>query len=441
MSKISKPRVVIIGGGFGGLQAAKALSDAPVDVTVIDRSNLHLYQPLLYQVASAALSPGDIAQPIRFILRGQHNTRVLLAEVTALDLPGKKVVLESGDTLPYDYLVVATGARHGYFGHPEWEAFAPGLKSLDDALEIRRRMLFAFEEAERERVLTGKGRHLTFVVVGGGATGVELAGALAEISRKTVRSEFREYDPAETRVLLLEAGPRILSPFDERLASKAKDELMALGVEVRTGAMVTALDKTTVRLGNEVVPATMVLWAAGVAASPLAKLLGAPTDRSGRVEVQKDLSIAGHPEVFAIGDVAAAKDESGRPLPGVAPVAMQGGKHVAECIAADFDKRERKAFHYLDKGSMATIGRAAGIAQIGRLRLSGLLGWLAWVFIHILLLIGLSNRVVVLIKWTVAYFTHRRGTRLITRGDAADRAPNALPTSVSPTTTAPLSKP
>ena len=412
------PRVVIVGAGFGGLNAAMALAKAPAHITVIDRKNHHTFQPLLYQVATAGLSPGEIAAPIRSILRGRKNIEVLMAEVIAFDL-ARKTVETPEFHIAYDYLIVAAGAQHSYFGHDEWEELAPGLKTIEDALEIRRRVLLAFELSERQAAENGTAPPLNFVVVGGGPTGVELAGTLAEISRHALAHEFRSIDPARTHILLLEGGPRILPAYAEDLSRSAEEQLQRLGVEVRTSAMVTRVEPGAVDIGDTRLPATVVLWAAGVAASPLGKKLGVTVDRAGRVPVQPDLSIAGHPEIFVIGDLAEVKDERGNMLPGVAPVAMQQGNFVAKIIRQELESNRtgwstRPAFRYWDKGSLATIGRAAAIAQFGKIHISGFLAWLSWLFVHILFLIGFRNRVLVFIQWAWSYATYERGARLIT---------------------------
>jgi NADH dehydrogenase len=406
------PKVVIIGGGFGGLNAARALRRAPVQVVVIDRQNHHLFQPLLYQVATAALNPSDIASPIRRILRGQKNAEVLLAAAEAIDLERRTVVLEEG-MVPYDFLIVATGATHSYFGRDEWCQFAPGLKSIEDALEIRRRVLFAFEAAEREADLALRHAWLTFVIVGGGPTGVELAGAVSEIARHALAKDFRKIDPTQARVLLLEGSPRILPTFVESLSARAKSQLESLGVEVHTGQIVTAIDAEGVCIGEERIEARTVLWAAGVAASPLARSLQVPLDRAGRVRVEPDLTVPGHPETFVIGDLASV-EQDGKLVPGVAPAAIQEGKHAAQNIVRTLEGEPHLPFHYHDKGSLATIGRAAGIADLGRIKLSGWIAWAAWLFIHIFFLIGFRNRLVVMFSWAWSYFTYDRGARLIT---------------------------
>jgi NADH dehydrogenase len=388
------------------------LRRADVAVTVIDRRNHHLFQPLLYQVATAALNPSEIASPIRRILRGQRNVEVLLADAQAIDTTAKTVVLADG-VVPFDFLIVATGATHSYFGHGDWEAVAPGLKSIEDALEIRRRVLFAFEAAEREADSVVRSAWLTFVVIGGGPTGVELAGALSEIARHALAKDFRHIDPAQARVILLEGTPRILSSFGEGLSASARQQLERLGVEVRTGALATALDDEGVTLADERIAARTVLWAAGVAASPLARSLGVPLDRAGRVVVEPDLTVPGHPEVYVIGDLAHV-EQDGRPVPGVAPAAIQGASHAADNILRTIRGQPRRPFRYRDKGSLATIGRASGVADFGRLKLSGWPAWAAWLFIHIFFLIGFRNRFIVMFSWAWSYLTYDRGARLIT---------------------------
>ena len=413
MEQTNNPRVVIVGAGFGGLVAARALARYPVRITLIDRQNFHTFQPLLYQVATAGLSPGEIAAPIRWILRNRRNVEVLMAEVQDFDLARKVVKLPDGE-ISYDYLVVASGASHAYFGHDEWEPFAPGLKTIEDALEIRRRVLLAFELAERQANSEHEHVQLNFVVVGGGPTGVELAGTLAEIARRALTNEFRTIDPRKTRIVLLEGGPRILPAYPEDLSRSAQEQLKRLGVEVHTSAMVTNVTPGTVHMGETQLPAAVILWAAGVAASPLGKKLGAPVDRAGRVAVNPDLSLPGHPEVFVIGDLATLKDENGKPLPGIAPVAMQEGKATAHNIGAEMRGEPRKNFHYFNKGNLATIGRAAAVAEFGKIHISGFLAWLAWLFIHVFFLIGFRNRIIVLVQWAWSYFTYERGARLIT---------------------------
>lgn len=409
----NRPRVVVIGAGFGGLEAARNLAKLPVNVTVIDRKNHHTFQPLLYQVATAGISPGEIAAPIRWILRGRENVEVLLGEVTGFDL-GRKTVKLPDLEIGYDYLVVAAGATHSYFGHDEWEPLAPGLKTVEDALEIRRRVLLAFELAERETLASEPHLPLNFVIVGAGPTGVELAGTLAEIARQVLRNEFKAIDPKRTRIILLEGGPRVLAAYAPDLSQSAVRQLEKLGVEVRTSAMVTRIEPGAVCIGSEKIPAAVVLWAAGVMASELGRQLGVATDRAGRVEVNRDLSIPGHPEVFVIGDLASLKDAKGNMLPGVAPVALQQGRAIAKTIARDLQHEPRKDFHYVDKGSLATIGRNAAVAQFRGLHISGYLAWLGWLFVHIFFLIGFRNRVTVLIQWAWSYLTYERGARLIT---------------------------
>ena len=416
MPNITKPRVVIIGAGFGGLTAAQRIAHLPVEVTVLDRRNHHIFQPLLYQVATAGLSPGEIAAPIRWILRSYSNIEVLLEEAIDFKLDQKQIVTRER-VIDYDFLIIASGATHAYFGHDEWEPFAPGLKTIEDALEIRRRVLLAFELAERQSASGHGDPPLQFVVVGGGPTGVELAGTLAEIARHALNNEFRNIDPRHSRILLIEGGPRVLPSYSEDLSRKAEEQLRHLGVEVRTSHMVTGIEPGAVWIGNERIAAPVILWAAGVAASPLGKKLGASVDRAGRVLVQPDLSVPGHPEVFVIGDLAALKDENGRMLPGVAQVAIQQGTFAAEMIGRDLEHQPRRDFHYHDKGSLATIGRAAAVAQIGKLKLSGYFAWLAWLFIHILFLIGFRNRLIVMIQWASSYLTYERGARLITGSD------------------------
>jgi NADH dehydrogenase len=410
------PHVVIIGGGFGGLSAAKALRRAPVRVTVVDRHNHHLFQPLLYQVATATLSPGDIASPIRWILRKARNTHVLLGEARAIDLAARRISLADGAVVDYDYLILATGTSHTYFGHDEWEPYAPGLKTLEDALDIRRRILMAFERAERETDPARQQRLLTFVLVGGGPTGVELAGTLAEIARQT-RSEFRNIDTGATRIVVVEAGPTVLPSFAPKLRDAARRSLERLRVEVRENTRVTGVDAHGVMLGAERLEAGTVLWTAGVAASAVTATLEVPRDRAGRVIVERDLSVPGHPEAFVIGDAAAFTDAAGHPLPGVAQVAMQGGVHAARTILQRLEGKPSQAFVYDDRGSMAIIGRGSAVADIRGLRFSGLLAWLAWLFLHIFELIGFRNRLVVMIEWAAAYVTLQRSVRLITYQD------------------------
>ena len=407
------PHVVIIGGGFAGIYAAKHLKRVPVRVTLIDRKNHHTFQPLLYQVATAGLNPGEIAMPIRAIVRGAQNTEVLLAEVTGFDLENKLVFTLEGN-VNFDYLIVAAGATHAYFGRNEWEEFAPGLKTVEDAIEMRRRVLLAFEIAEREASIDGHHGPINFVIVGGGPTGVELAGALAEITRRVISEDFRHIDPRRARILLVEAGPRILAAFPADLSESAERQLKKLGVEVMTNARVNDVTRDSVTIGTEKLPTAVVLWGAGVAASPLGKMLGAPTDRAGRVEVLPDLSIPNHPNIFVTGDLAAVKTEKGTPVPGVAPAAIQMGTYAAKTIANDLRGESRKPFAYWDKGTLATIGRNSAVGDLGVVHLKGFLAWLAWGFIHIYFLIGFRNRIRVMADWVWQYLTFRRGTRLIT---------------------------
>jgi NADH dehydrogenase len=406
------PHVVIVGGGFGGLNAAKALASAPVRVTLVDRTNHHLFQPLLYQVAMAGLSPAEIAAPIRSIVGGQPNTTVLLAEVRRVDLVGKRVVLDDRE-LPYNYLILAAGAENSFFGHSDWEKHAPGLKRIEDALEIRRRVLDAFETAEREADATQKNKLLTFVVIGGGPTGVELAGALAELSRHVLAEDFHAIKPKEARIVIVEAGERLLPAMPTDLSQRAREQLEELGVEVKVGSRVMRIDAGGVVLESESIAAETVLWAAGVKPTPLAASLGVPLDKQGRVVVGSDASIPGHPEVFVIGDMAHF-EQDGEVLPGLCPVAMQGGRAVAGAVVASVKGEEREPFRYWDKGTMATIGRSRAVARAGRLHMSGFLAWLAWLSIHIIYLIGFKNRLVVLLTWAWSYFTYKRGARLIT---------------------------
>lgn len=416
-------RIVIIGGGFGGLYAAKSLAHAPAEVTLVDRRNYHLFQPLLYQVATGALSPGEIASPLRNILSGNRNTRVWLAEVIDLDASARELILE-GHRLPYDTLVAAAGAGNHYFGHDDWKTAAPGLKSIEDATEIRRRILSAFEAAEMEPDPETRRAWLTFVLIGGGPTGVELAGALGEIARDTLRHDFRSINPAESQILLLEGGDRILSAFPPELSEAAERSLIRLGVRTRTKALVTGIDSAGVTIEVNGAPQRIasrtVLWAAGVAPSRLGAILreraGAKLDRAGRVIVEPDLTIAGHPEIFVIGDMANLTPPGDKPLPGVAPVAMQQGKYVARLIQKRLRGEPGEPFHYWNKGNLATIGRRSAVADFGALHFSGPIAWLAWLFIHLMYLVGFENRVLVLIKWMYNYFTHNRGARLITGG-------------------------
>jgi NADH dehydrogenase len=428
-----RPEVVIVGGGFAGLYAAKALKGVAVGVTIVDRRNHHLFQPLLYQVATAALNPADIASPIRSVFRGWPNVSVVLADAVAVDVPAKALVLRDG-RLDYDYLVLATGATHSYFGHDGWAPFAPGLKSIEDALEIRRRVLLAYEMAEREPDPAGRREWMTFVIVGGGPTGVELAGALAEISRQALSREFHRIDPSHARIILVEGERRVLPPYPEALSAKARAQLERLGVDLWLGARVTGVDAAGVDLGAERIVARTVVWAAGVAASPLATALGVPLDRAGRVRVNPDLTIPGRDDVFVIGDLAAV-EQDGRPVPGVAPAAIQMGRHVAKSIRRALAGQPRQPFRYRNKGSFATIGRGKAVGDLaGGWRLSGFPAWLGWLAIHLFFLIGFRNRVLVIFQWAYSYVTFRRGARLITgppppplrspgQGRAVERSP------------------
>ena len=411
-----RPRVVIVGGGFGGLHAAKALAELPVDVTVVDRRNHHLFQPLLYQVALAVLSPADIAQPIRTVLRKQRNTQVLMDAVVGIDVQAREVKLESGALLPYEYLVLATGATHSYFGHDDWAPLAPGLKSIENALEIRRRVLLAFELAERQMEEQGWHPPLNFIVIGGGPTGVELAGAIRDISQVLMRNDFRHIDPGKARVILFDAGPRVLAAYPPDLSAKAEAELTHLGVEVHTGSTVTALGPGWVEAGGQHIESAVTLWAAGVQASPLGKMLGAPTDRRGCVIVDDRLNPPGLPEVFVIGDLAHV-EQDGHQIPGVAQPAMQMGDHIRPMIAADLAHEPRPAFRYFDKGDMATIGRMSAVAKVEwpfKAHMSGFPAWFTWISVHIFFLIGFRNRIAVFATWVWTYFTFSRSARLIT---------------------------
>jgi NADH dehydrogenase len=415
------PHVLILGGGFAGLYAAKHLRDAPVRVTVVDRRNHHLFQPMLYQVATAGLNPSDIASPIRSILRSSKNTDVLLAEVGTVDVDARTVHFTDGASASYDYLVVATGARHSYFGHDEWEPLAPGLKSLEDALEIRRRVLLAFERAERETDAVRRHAFLTFVIVGGGPTGVEMAGAVAEIRRYALRRDFRHIDPAEATVMLLEGGPRLLPSYPESLSDQAKQKLRNLGVEVRTETFVTDIRPGSVSAAGWVIPSQTVIWAAGNTASPVLRSLGAPLDRMGRALVEPDCTIPGHPEVFVLGDAAAFNHQEGGPLPGICPVAIQMGEYTAAVIEGDLAGRPRRAFSYWDKGQLAVIGRGQAVADIWKLHFGGFIAWVVWIFVHVFFLIGFRNRVLVLLQWAWSYVTYSRGARLITGENQSPR--------------------
>lgn len=407
------PHVVIIGGGFAGINAAKALAGAPVRVTMVDRKNHHTFQPLLYQVALAVLSPAEIASPIRNIMKRAGNVQVLLGEVTGFDMEKRLVKIGNLD-LAYDYLIVAAGATHAYFGHPEWEKIAPGLKTIEDALEIRRRVLLAFETAERDAITRGVHPSLNFVVIGAGPTGVELAGAIADISKRYMEHDFRAIDPTQANIILLEGGPRVLPAFPEDLSASAEKQLTELGVQVRKNAMVTNVEPGCVTIGSEKLPAAVILWGAGVSASPLGKMLGAQTDRAGRVLVNPDLSVPGHPEVLVTGDLAAIKMKDGKLVPGLAPAAIQMGKFAARQIKRVLKSKPREEFHYLDKGTLATIGRSKAVADLGRLHFSGYLAWLSWLFIHLLFLIGFRNRLMVMAEWAWDYITYNHSARLIT---------------------------
>ncbi|HXP34963.1 MAG TPA: NAD(P)/FAD-dependent oxidoreductase [Chthoniobacterales bacterium] len=413
---------MIIGAGFGGLEAAKKLCCEAVQVTVVDRTNYHLFQPLLYQVATAALSPADIAAPVRAILSKCENMEVILAEVESIDVNAKKVKMVDGE-LDYDYLIVATGARHSYFGHPEWERLAPGLKSLEDAVEIRRRILLAFEYAEKISDEAARKTAMTFVVIGGGPTGVEMAGAIAEIARYTLAKDFRHIDPSQARVILVEGEPHVLGAFPEDLQISAMKQLVDLGVEVRTGIHATNLSEQGLQVGDEFIPCRVKIWAAGNNASFVGHSLGAPIDRVGRVIVNKDLTIPDHPEVQVIGDLANFSHQTGQPLPGVSPVAMQQGRHAARNILAMINGRKPQRFWYFDKGSMATIGRNKAVADLKLIHLSGIPAWLAWLFVHVIFLVGFRNRLAVLFQWAWAYFSFNKGARLITRNFQSEQRP------------------
>ncbi len=418
MSRTSVPRLVIVGGGFAGLWATRALARAPLRITLVDRRNHHLFQPLLYQVATAGLSAPDIAAPLRHILGRQHNVEVRLGEVVAIGRGQRQVQLADGTRLDYDLLLVASGATHAYFGNDQWAAHAPGLKTLDDALALRRKLLLAFERAEAEPDPVRRAAWLSFAVVGGGPTGVELAGTLAEIARHTLRNEFRHIDPASATVRLVEAGPRVLSTFPEMLSAKARRQLEKLGVEVVTGTAVTDIGEAGFQLGERFIPARTVVWAAGVAASPLARSLEVPLDRAGRVPVLPDLSVEGHPEIFVAGDLATLRQENGQPVPGVAPAAKQMGRYVANVILARLQSQPAPPpFRYRDFGNLATIGRMAAVVHLGRLQLSGTLAWWFWLAAHVFFLIGFRNRLVVLLNWAWAYWSYQRAARIIF-GDA-----------------------
>ncbi len=420
----SKPHVIIVGAGFGGLEAAKKLACQDVRVTVIDRTNYHLFQPLLYQVATAALSPADIAAPVRAILSKCRNMEVILAEVQSVDVEAKKVKMIDLE-IDYDYLILATGARHSYFGHNEWEKLAPGLKSLEDAVELRRRILLAFEFAEKTTDEAARRAAMNFVIIGGGPTGVEMAGAIAEISRYTLARDFRHINPSEARVILIEGEPRLLAAYPPDLSESARKQLLDLGVEVRTSTRATNLTEAGVQVGDEFILCRVKIWAAGNNASFVGKTLGAPADRVGRVIVNDDLTIPGHPEVQVIGDLANFPHQTGQPLPGISPVAMQQGRHAARNVLAMIKGRKPQRFRYWDKGTMATIGRNKAVADLKVTHLSGPLAWLAWLFVHIIFLIGFRNRLLVLFQWAWAYFTFDAGARLITRNFQSEQRPPA----------------
>ncbi len=417
-----RPHVVIIGGGFAGLTAARTLDKADVRITLIDRTNHHLFQPLLYQVAMAVLNPADITVPIRWMLRHQANATVIMAEVDGIDLAAQTLSLDAGTTsVDWDYLLIAAGARHAYFGHPEWEADAPGLKNIEDALEMRRRFLLSFEAAERASAAGERDALLTFVIVGAGPTGVELAGMIPEITRKTLKDDFRRIDPSKARVVLVEGGPRVLSTFPDDLSTRARRDLEDLGVEVRLNTAVISVDDAGVTLASgERIDAHTVFWGAGNQASPLAKQLGVPLDRAGRVVVESDLSVPGHDHVFAMGDIASVAGEGGGPVPSVAPAANQMGEHAARGIIADLAGRARSPFAYVNKGDLATIGRYRAVAKVGSFHMTGGIAWLTWLFVHILYLAGFRNRLTVFVQWAYQYFTYQRGVRLIT-GTTAHR--------------------
>jgi len=416
MSSTERKHIVIIGGGFGGLWAARALGETDVNVTLIDKKNHHTFQPLLYQVATAVLSPGEIAQPIRRILHWAENIEVILGEVVEFDRGSREVILRDGSRFPFDYLIVAAGARHSYFGHGEWEADAPGLKTIEDAVDIRRRILLAFENAERDAYLSGVDRPLHFVIIGGGPTGVELAGAIADIARKALAKDFRAIDTRRARVTLFEGSDKILSSFGKDLSESAKSQLESLGVDVRLHSFVTEVETHRIKVADEWIDSDVVLWATGVAASLLGETLGVETDKAGRVFVEADLSIPGDPNIFVIGDMASLMQD-GESVPGVSPAAMQMGETTAENILRDVDGQPRLTFHYVDRGTMATIGRRRAIADIKGWKFRGLIAWLMWLFLHVFFLIGFRNRFAVLFEWFWAYLTRERSARLIT-GDA-----------------------
>jgi NADH dehydrogenase len=421
---MNRPHVVIIGGGFGGLYAARALKNAPVDVTVVDRTNHHVFQPLLYQVATATLTPSDIAAPIRWLLRNQKNAHVLLADVGAIDVDARVVRCADGKEVGYDYLIVAAGARHSYFGHNEWETLAPGLKTVEDAIELRRRWLLAFERAERATDAAEREANLTFVIIGGGPTGVELAGMLPTIARRALPSDFRHIDTTKARIILIEGGPRLLPAFPEDLSAHARDDLIDLGVEVRTGALVTKVGNGFVEIGDERIDTRTIFWAAGNASSSLGASLGAPLDRMGRVKVNDDLSVPGRPEVFVVGDMAEMHTH-GKLVPGVAPAAMQSGRTAARNVIHTVNHEGRERFRYINKGDLATIGRFKAVGVLAGRHLSGWFAWWTWLLVHIMYLAGFRNRLVVLLEWGYSLFTYQRGSRLITTDIPANMAPES----------------
>jgi NADH dehydrogenase len=412
---MANTKVVILGGGFAGINAAKSLGSSSFDVWLIDKTNHHLFQPLLYQVASAALSPGDIAIPIREILSANENTTIIMGEVTEIDKVNQQVVLRNGDRIGYEYLIVALGARHSYFGNDQWEPFAPGLKTLTDALKVRERILMSFEKAERCDSISEAKKYLNFVIIGGGPTGVEMAGAISEIAYQTMLKDFRRIDTTKTKIYLIEGSPTILPVYPEKLSMKAQKYLEQFGVNVMTGKRVTGVNAEGVTVEGQFIPSENILWAAGNQASPVLKTLNVPLDRQGRVIVDADLSIPDHPEVFVLGDAACAMDKKGKPLPALAPVAVQQGRYVAHILRKRIPKAQRPPFVYFDKGSMATIGKTKAIGMFGKIQFSGLIAWLGWCFVHILYLIGFRNRIVVLMQWLFSYFSSQRGARLINR--------------------------
>jgi NADH dehydrogenase len=415
---VVRPKIVIIGGGFGGLAAAKKLKRIDADITLIDRTNYHLFQPMLYQVATASLAPSDISAPIRYVLKNQKNVTVLLAEVIGIDVDKKTVRIDDpAEDISYDYLIVATGARHAYFGHPEWEKFAPGLKGVEDAGEIRRRFLLAFENAEKTSDPAERDAYMTFVIVGGGPTGVELSGALPPIATRALYPDFRNIDTRKTRVILVEGGPRVLPSFPPDLSEVAAKSLNEIGVEVRTNSIVTDIDDHSVTIGDEKIATRTVFWAAGNQASPLGSMLGAPTDRAGRVLVKEDLSIPGHQEVFVVGDLAYCVRTDGRPVPGVCPAANQEGATAAKNIIHLLRRQPTRPFKYFNRGDLAVIGRSRAIADFGKIHVTGLIAWVLWLFVHIMYLVGFRNRVIVFIEWAYNYFTYQRGVRVITNSE------------------------